>query len=85
MSRDELDAWFAQADDVLDNWHGSVDAMHSGEVPTLHLPSGGYALYGDMESERYRSSELSWRLSMTFRLIVNLPLNPNALIITSVS
>ncbi len=28
MNRDELDAWFAQADDVLDNWHGSVDAQH---------------------------------------------------------
>jgi len=33
VNRDDLDAFFAKADDVLDNWHGSDDAMHA-KVPT---------------------------------------------------
>ncbi len=33
MNRDDLDAFFAKADDVLDNWRGSDDAMHA-RVPT---------------------------------------------------
>lgn len=29
MDRNELDAFFARADDVLDDWHGSRDAMNT--------------------------------------------------------
>jgi hypothetical protein len=29
VNRDELDAFFAKAEDVLTNWRGSEDAMHA--------------------------------------------------------
>lgn len=29
MNREELDAWFAQADDVLTDWHCSPDSMNT--------------------------------------------------------
>lgn len=35
MDRDALDAFFAQAEDVLTDWDGSVDAMHVSEPVVL--------------------------------------------------
>jgi hypothetical protein len=29
----DLDEFFARCDDVLDNWHGSEDAMHAKALP----------------------------------------------------
>jgi hypothetical protein len=29
VNRDDLDGWFARADDVLTDWHGSPDAMNT--------------------------------------------------------
>lgn len=29
MPSDDLDAFFARCDDVLDNWHGSADSMYA--------------------------------------------------------
>jgi hypothetical protein len=33
VSGDDLDGFFARCDDVLDNWHGSDDAMHAKALP----------------------------------------------------
>lgn len=37
MNRDDLDAFFAKAEDVLTDWHGDTDAMHA-RVPTGDEP-----------------------------------------------
>ncbi len=51
MNRDDLDAFFAKADDVLDNWRGSDDAMHA-RVPT---DEDAEALPGDSYYEQWDS------------------------------
>ena len=54
MNREELDAWFAQADDVLTDWHGGTDAMHA-RVPTNEgdLPSRADSYYEQIEPDRW--------------------------------
>lgn len=58
MNREELDAFFAKADDVLTDWHGDTDAMHA-RVPTSDdveaLPGESYyeqALSGESYCEQ---------------------------------
>jgi len=51
VNRDDLDAFFAKADDVLDNWRGSDDAMHA-RVPT---DEDAEALPGDSYYEQWDS------------------------------
>lgn len=39
MDRDALDAFFAEAEDVLTDWHGSLDSMHVETTAGPALPS----------------------------------------------
>jgi hypothetical protein len=53
VNRDDLDAFFALCDDVLNNWHGSDDAMHA-RVPT---DDDAEALPGDSYYEQWDFSD----------------------------
>lgn len=50
MKRPDLDAWFAKADDVLKDWHGSEDAMVSRSRPDDADPE--LPLLGDNEADQ---------------------------------
>jgi len=55
VNRDDLDAFFAKADDVLDNWRGSDDAMHA-RVP---IDEDAEALPGESYYDQWDSGDVA--------------------------
>lgn len=93
MNRDQLDEFFAKADDVLADWQGSADSMNSAPPPESYLrfletvDAPGYEhrhlleqVYGELDHVWRRNAaalRLEWR---------NLPIVPaRSLVIASVA
>lgn len=87
MDRAALDAFFAQAEDVLDNWHGSSDSMNSNPAPLVY--EGSRLLVEPLAmpfDTRLYDTDYDWMRARLMRELMSAPIlpSPSRLIISSV-
>lgn len=89
MNREELDAFFAKAEDVLTDWQGSADSMNSAG------PSGAFLDFLDvlvprmtheqrlMVENLYRHDDFARQLRFNWRLALTMMPRPQSPVIIS--